>query len=119
MSQVHGTAGVEFGLTPEDGGILQSLEIGSRAENTTARNEEGDTSVIALYDIGAQEITFELIRTGGTGLSGLEPADVMTLASYTPASGSLIVTQTTDRRSNTEFRRISGTAVLYPLISVS
>ena len=113
---IHGTTGLAFGTTTETGGYLQSLEVRHATEKTEVRNEQGEFVGVALYN-KTEEISFEAVLYGSTGLAAIATAAVLTLASYTPAAGVILVEEFSTKFSNTGFKSTSAKAFVYPLIT--
>lgn len=112
-----GLAGLTFGFTAsETGGQIQDLEIVRNREKVTVRDNDGDTVAASFFD-PTEEITFNFVPTGNTGIAAASPGVIAALLNYTPASGAIIVESVTINSSNTDYKKMSVKAINYPSIS--
>lgn len=113
---IKGTAGLAFGTTTETGGYLQSLEVRHAVEKAEVRNETGEFIGVAFYN-KTEEVSGEAVMYGSAGLGGIATATALTLASYTPAAGLILVDEFSTKYSNVGFKSTSFKALIYPLIT--
>jgi len=113
---IHGTSGLTFGNTAETGGYLQNFDVRNGIEKTEVRNEQGEFIGVAQYN-RTEEISGEFVLYGSTGLGAAAPAAALTLASYTPAAGIILVEELSTKHTNTGFKSTSFKAFVYPLIT--
>jgi hypothetical protein len=113
---IHGTSGLTFGNTTETGGYLQNIDVRNSIEKTEVRNEQGEFVGVAQYN-RTEEISGEFIPFGSTGLAAAAPAAVLTLASYTPAAGIILVEELSTKHTNTGFHATTFKSFVYPLIT--
>lgn len=113
---LHGASGLTFGNTAETGGYLQNFEVRNGMEKTEVRDEQGSFVAVAQYN-RTEEISGEFVPSGSSGLGAAAPAAALTLASYTPSAGLILVDELTAKRSNTGFKSQGFKAFVYPLIT--
>ena len=111
-----GTDGLVFGTTAETGGYLQSFEVANKTEKALVKNEVGEDVGISFYN-RTEEVSGEAVLYGDTGLGAIAPAAALTLASYEPDAGLILVDEVTTKYSNTGFKSTSFKATVYPLIT--
>lgn len=110
-----GTAGVSFGLIAETGGFIQNVEIRLSREKADVKDPDGDITAVAYFN-PTEEISFDHVPTGSTGIAAASPGVAVTLANYTPTAGSIITEEVTTTRPNTDYKRVSVRAMVHPLI---
>jgi len=112
-----GLAGLTFGFTAtETGGQIQDLEVRRSREKVTVRGNQGDTLAATYFD-PTEEITFNLVPTGSTGIAAASPGVVLSMLNYLPSSGAIIVEEVTINQTNTDYKKMSVKAMNYPQIS--
>ena len=115
---LFGTSGLAWGVTAASGGILQNITWNNRDENTSIRNEVGQTCAMAFHDPNA-DVDFSLYTTGTSGLSAAAPALALSLGNntnpLTSMTGTVITTEVSYKKTNTTYQMIDGKAKQYPL----
>lgn len=116
-AQIHGVSGLNFGLVPEDGIIIQNLRIVENSNEATVVDEDGDIVGVAYHGFN-NEISFTYVFKDNSGVDAADIGAAISLnaANYSP-SGKLILTQRTRNKSNTGFQTVDVTAKEFPLIT--
>lgn len=113
---LKGTAGLVWGCTSETGGLVQSVTVNNAVKTKTVANHEGETVGKSMYD-RSETIEVVIYYTAASGLGGADPAETLTVASYTPAAGLVLCDSVRIELNNEDYKKLTISATCYPLIT--
>lgn len=108
-----GSAGISFGITSaETGGLIQNLKIHAGSDKVEVKDNQG--KYVGRVDSGfKKEVSYELIPTTGVSAAGASPGVSLALTNSV-GTGLLVTDDTDDDRTNSDLRKFSVKATLYP-----
>jgi hypothetical protein len=117
---LFGTSGLEWGLTAETGILAQSYSRSVTGSEKEAKNHEGETAGVSLYDPKAEHTVGGYI-TGSTGIAAAAFGVALTIANVVSgngvAAGLVLCTGVSDTLANEDYRMIEATAKQWPLVT--
>jgi hypothetical protein len=115
---LFGTAGLTFGFpSAESGFLIEKMEVTETREvKGEVRDNNGDMKAKAYSD-QTFNISIDGVPYSATGIGAATVAAALTVASYSPASGIIIVEEISTSFSNTDYKRQSIKAVVHPGIT--
>ena len=109
-----GTSGLQFGITAEAGGLVQSFTETRNVERAEIRNSSGEVVGAAMYN-PTDSFSFSTTITGAYATTA--GAVLTTLANATSTGGKIVVDSVTVNRTSEGFVTVDVSATRFPNMS--
>jgi hypothetical protein len=109
-----GTTGLQFGITAEAGGLVQSFTETRNAERAEVRNSSGEVVGVSVYN-ATDTFAFSTTITGSYATTA--GAVLSTLANAASTGGKIIVDSVTVNRASDGFVTVDVSATRFPNMS--
>jgi len=109
-----GTNGLQFGITAEAGGLVQSFTETRNVERAEVRNQSGEVVGCAVYN-PTDTFAFSTTITGAYATTA--GAVLTTLANATSTGGKIVVDSVTVNRTSEGFVTVDVSATRFPNMS--
>jgi hypothetical protein len=109
-----GTTGLQFGITAEAGGLVQSFTETRNVERAEIRNASGEVVGAAMYN-PTDSFSFSTTITGAYATTA--GAVLTTLANATSTGGKIVVDSVTANRTSEGFVTVDVSATRFPNMS--
>jgi len=109
-----GTSGLQFGISAESGGLVQSFTETRNVERAEIRNQSGEVVGAALYN-PTDSFSFSTTITGAYATTA--GAVLTTLANATNTAGKIVVDSVTVNRTSEGFVTVDVSATRFPNMS--
>lgn len=109
-----GTSGIQFGITAESGGLVQSFSETSNVQRSEVRNGAGEVVACAIFN-PTNSLNWSLTTTGSYATTA--GAVLATVANASSVIGKIIVDSVTTNKAADGFVTVDITATRYPNMS--
>ena len=109
-----GTSGIQFGITAETGGLVQSFSETSNVQRSEVRNSAGEVVACAIFN-PTNSLNWSMTVTGSYATTA--GAVLASVANASTSSGKIIVDSVTTSKASDGFVTVDVSATRYPNMS--